>query len=84
MEDFEDPLFKNGRIALLENVLKNLILGSQNKAESIMLVNTSIVEFNDGLSENDEIPKEWKNGVEEGVGQVQQILKKLQSGSGAE
>ena len=82
LEYFEEPMFKNGRIALLEKVLEELILGSKNKSEAMMLVNTAIVEFNDGLLENKDVPKEWKGGVEEGVSQVQLLLKKLQVNSG--
>lgn len=79
LEYFEDPLFKNGRIALLEKVVETLILGAKNKSESIMLVNSALVEIQSEINSDDHTPKEWKGGVEEGIEQIQITLKKLKS-----
>jgi hypothetical protein len=78
LEYYDDPMFKNGRIALLEKVLENLILASKNKSESVMLVNSFLVEFTKSISEDEDIPEEWKGGVDEGVSQIQLMLKKQQ------
>ncbi len=77
VEEYDDPLYKEGKVALLTHLLKFVLETHPNRDKAINDTRKEIARFNEGVAKGTSAPKEWIDGTTEQNYELTKLFKDL-------